>query len=367
MISSSRSNADVLGVQPEGDEVEVTLFGPGYGECVVLHLGAGNWAVVDSCIDPAGEARALTYFERLGVDPSAVKLVVATHWHDDHIRGLADVLEACGQATFCCSAAFAEREFLAAVGATQNRHLTVTGSGVQELHRVLSSLKRSGASPRFAMANRLIWAQGAARMVALSPDDSAFATFLAAIAEHLPGLGERKGRAVALTPNGVAVVLWVRVSNCVVLLGSDLERRGWAVVLRDRDDRTAPASVFKVPHHGSAGAHEGRVWDQMLDREPVALVAPWSRAGRVLPTAVDVDRIAAATPNAYVTTGRPRGGPIRRRTAPVERSLREAGVRVNRVPISDAAVRLRRKIGRTDPWRVELLGDARGIERFAHV
>ena len=42
-----------LAAPPRTDELEVSLFGPGVGECVIVHLGAGEWMVVDSCLDPA--------------------------------------------------------------------------------------------------------------------------------------------------------------------------------------------------------------------------------------------------------------------------------------------------------------------------
>ena len=271
----------------------------------------------------------------MGVDPTGVKVVVATHWHGDHIRGMSKLVEECVHATFSCSATLSKREFLASVGAIQNRRVTVTGSGVRELFRVLSLLKDRGAAPRYAIGNRPIFTDGDLRMVALSPDDSTFQAFLASIGDLIPTQGQRKGRAVALSPNAVAVVLWVRTSDCVVLLGSDLERHGWAMILRDRGEEITPASVFKVPHHGSANAHEPRVWREMLDREPQALVSPWSRAGRVLPTGEDVQRIASITPNAYVTRERPVGGTVRRRPSPVERSIREAGARITRVATHD--------------------------------
>jgi len=33
------------------DEIEVSVFGPGYGESILVHLGAGKWVIVDSCRD----------------------------------------------------------------------------------------------------------------------------------------------------------------------------------------------------------------------------------------------------------------------------------------------------------------------------
>ena len=99
--------------------------------------------------------------------------------------------------------------------------MTVTGSGVRELYGVLNVLKDRGASPRLAMGNRLVLADGDYRVVALSPDDSMFDAFLALIGELIPGVGDRKGRAVGPSPNSIAVALWVQVFESVVLLGSD--------------------------------------------------------------------------------------------------------------------------------------------------
>ena len=37
--------------RPATNEVEISLFGPGYGECIVIHVGENEWVIVDSCID----------------------------------------------------------------------------------------------------------------------------------------------------------------------------------------------------------------------------------------------------------------------------------------------------------------------------
>src|SRR5260370_27238866 len=75
-----------LAVSLKPAELEVSLFGPGVGECVVVHLGLGEWLVVDSCVDPVSRKPvALNYLSELHVDVGkAVKQVVAKHWHDDH-------------------------------------------------------------------------------------------------------------------------------------------------------------------------------------------------------------------------------------------------------------------------------------------
>ena len=36
---------------PASDVFEVSIFGPGKGESIVVHIGNGRWIVVDSCRD----------------------------------------------------------------------------------------------------------------------------------------------------------------------------------------------------------------------------------------------------------------------------------------------------------------------------
>lgn len=88
---------------PQGEEIEVSLFGPGFGECILVHVGAGRWLIVDSCVDRAKHRPvALAYFDEIGVSPSSVEIVLATHWHDDHVAAIDEVVSACTTAQFWC-------------------------------------------------------------------------------------------------------------------------------------------------------------------------------------------------------------------------------------------------------------------------
>src|SRR6266496_6305280 len=90
---------------PEDSIAEVTLIGTGggYGESIVVHIGHNNWIVVDSCIDPVTkDSLPLKYLESIGVNPEiSVKMIVCTHWHDDHILGISQLLKSSKNAMFC--------------------------------------------------------------------------------------------------------------------------------------------------------------------------------------------------------------------------------------------------------------------------
>ena len=91
------------------------------------------------------EPAALHYFEKIGVDPhTAVKLIVASHWHDDHIRGLSQVVAACPNAKFVCSAAFTNKEFLSVGFLYTNRPMIQSKPGPEELLKTLKLVVSEG-------------------------------------------------------------------------------------------------------------------------------------------------------------------------------------------------------------------------------
>ena len=349
-----------VGVPPGKRELELTVLGPGYGESIVLHVGDGAWVVVDSCLDGDGTPQALRYLESIGVDPDeAVDFIVATHWHDDHIRGISRLVKSCTKATFCCASVLCGKEFLAVAHALEGHRFSAVGSGLREIHDIFSQLVTAKSQPVLALANRPIFMKGECQIWSLSPSDSNFIDFLRTVGNMLPGIGKSKARIQSLAPNKVAVALWIRVADICVLLGSDLEKQGWIEILQDAARPNAKASVFKVPHHGSENADEPGVWKQMLGLEPFAVLTPWRRGTRNLPSQPDVQRILSYTTNAYATTkpGSTAPAPMRRSNT-VRRTIRESGVKLRRIAMSRGAVRLRRTIGLQTRWQVEMFGSA---------
>ncbi|MDE2492674.1 MAG: MBL fold metallo-hydrolase [Alphaproteobacteria bacterium] len=295
--------------QPTPDQLEVTVIGPGYGESSVVHVGGGEWVIIDSCRDSStGEAAPLAYLRSIGVDVSrAVKLVVASHWHDDHIRGLAEVVRACGSAKFCCAAALGSTEFLANIIPYDNRHMIEAGSGASEIIEILNLL-RSPAAKRpavRAIANGRILALHGVEVWALSPSHGQFDKFLQEIGKLVPIVGVTKHRIPDQGPNHLSVVVWIKCGDVSMLFGGDLEETtdpetGWSVIVSSTERPAGRASIFKIPHHGSKNAHNDNVWREMLVDQPHAALTPYNR-GSKLPTQADVARIVGLTGNSYST------------------------------------------------------------------
>ncbi len=323
---------------PGPNEFEVSLFGPGRGECVVCHLTGEEWMVVDSCIDRAsGEPIALKYLGSMGVDFStAIKLVVVTHWHDDHIRGVSKVLEAAAQARFVCSQKDDGTALYKAISTA--RFSGLPDCGLDEFSEVLRIQQErrephqriESAGPIWASEGQILHRvdsrpSGAVQVMALSP--SAATQTLHEFGSFIASRGQPKRRAVALSPNQRSIALWVSTGGASVLLGGDLEQSanpavGWEAVVKSSVRPRELASVFKVPHHGSMNADNPRVWAEMLEETPFALVAPYSGGRKPLPSASDIERISRRTEHAYCTAP-PKGWKPHRRESSVEKTIRE--------------------------------------------
>ena len=328
---------------------------------MLIHVGNNTWVIVDSCLDANRQPVALSYLAALGLDPaSVVSLIIATHWHDDHIRGISDLVEACESAMFCCSDVLNDKEFLALAGTTEAGSGTRMSSGVREYVNTRSLLSDRASTPRYASADRLVLSDDDFKVWSLSPADSVFDQFMQRMTRMVNGSDGHKGRLTAPEPNDTSVVLLIEVAETIVLLGGDLKQQGWLAILDGDRQVDTRASAFKVPHHGSENAFEERVWAEMLSDEPVAILTPWWRGGHFLPTQAGVDRMLRFTNELYVTAepGRPPPRSTRSRNRVVDRALRVDGITVRSVEFANGLVRLRKNKNSSEHWRVERFGTA---------
>lgn len=359
-------------MKPSVDQLEMTLIGPGYGESIVLHVGNGQWVVIDSCIESTTSLpAAITYLESLSVDPAeAVKLIVATHWHDDHVRGMGALVSSCPQAKFCCSSALNRVEFLSMVRRFEKDSTTKVGSGVREINNVFKILTERNELPIFAGRNQLVMRldvddtrdERECRIWTLSPSDEQYWKFLFEMASLMPMLKQTKYRCVPQQPNHLSLVSWIEMGEAAILLGADLEETkeagtGWSVIVASAERPQGRASVLKIPHHGSANAHCDEVWHQMLVNQAHAVLTPWNR-GAGLPTNDDIQRILELTRHAY-SSARIQLPRARQRNPTVKRQLREMGAKIRSVEPPTGRISLRNG-GISDPttWTVELSPEA---------
>ncbi|MGW4126988.1 hypothetical protein [Amycolatopsis japonica] len=359
---------------PKSDEIEVSIFGPGKGESVAVHLGCEQWIIVDSCVDQADKRiPVIEYLNRIGVNlADDVKLVVGTHAHDDHIAGISEVLSQCESALFVASSAITSEEFMATIEIDVETEKLLRKGIRSEYRRVLGIVEerfngRTGRpSMRHAIEGRALYqdiSSGDHRILvrSLSPSDHAVTRSRTALARDLAKTDDRQ-RLGSADPNELAVALWVEAGDKRVLLGADLLKGpagcGWQAIL-DSFEPDLPASVYKVPHHGAPNAHHLKVWEQLLGKDPVALIAPYRAGVTPRPSEDDIARINSLTPRAYITASPseiPKSNSVRKSAAVLNEIARNV-----RDPWGKSGhVRARSKIGQEE-WQIEMASPARKL------
>ena len=292
----------------------------------------------------------------------AVCMIVVTHWHDDHIRGIAQLVRDCPHADFVCPAAFRSEEFLTLVAAYADGAMMLQ-TGIQEMAKTLAIVKQRGTTARLASENKLLLRRHGCELWALSPSDAATTSALMHLAAEMPRPMQSKAAVAPPMPNHLSVALHVQLEDTAILLGGDVLRfsdrdRGW---LRIADLYAAygyaVSDVVKVPHHGSVGADCNEMWEQLLGPRPSAALTPFCRGRVALPDAGDIARVCARTAAAYLTAPPRQANPPRRPSA-VEKTV--AGLLRNRRLRSPrfGRVTLRSASDQRSNWTAELAGAA---------
>jgi hypothetical protein len=363
--------ADLSTDAPNPDVIEISIFGPGKGESIALHLGDGHWIVVDSCRDQTtGVVPVLDYFDRIGVDVARqVDMVVGTHAHDDHFAGISEIFQASESAFFVSSLALTRDEFYVLTEVDAFLESTFRQSAYKEYRRIHELVAERGAKLPRAVQRRAHEGRVLLRLdllcglpsevTALSPSDESVTRALSKLASEAAIAGGVR-RIPACDPNELAVALWIEAAGKKILLGADLlngpARCGWQAVLSS-EVVTGQASVVKVPHHGSPNAHHDQTWSDMVTEKPMALLAPY-RAGRTpRPAPQDIQRLCKITGDVYITASPalPASSKAVRKAAA---SLGQLAQRVREPWGRCGQVRVRARIGHEE-WHVELVPPAR--------
>ena len=351
--------ADSFGIPqnfaPTPQTTEVSLFGPGVGESIVVHLGQGQWVIIDSCINQStGNPVALDYLRGLGVDvASEVVLVVATHWHDDHIGGLSQIVTEATSAKFACSAALSNKEFMQLLTASGQVKLTKADSGLKEFRETFETINRTKnlrkmTGPDIWAADGMILFENSSQMIAirsLSPSAHVITSAIGRFADMIPNRGSQLSRFQSFQPNDLSIVLQIRIGTQTLLLGGDLEigsndHCGWRGVLLSTNHGNRSSIGYKVAHHGSVGADHDDIWTTLIDNDGVAMLTPFGKGKKPLPAPEDVTRINQRISRAFTTAWPPKLRPQRRR--PLEREISQV-VR-NRSTVRDVPGHIRLRL-----------------------
>lgn len=308
----------------ENDIFEVSVFGTGFGECVLVHIGNNDWIVIDSCLDPdTGIPCILQYLSSINIDPAkAIKHVVATHWDTDHIEGLAEIVRASPMSRFWISKALKNTDYIRLIYGIPSNIKGVPKTSNKEFLEIseicMERTIRGTMGPiELASENELLMRDVIningndieREVIALSPSVAAQVRSLEEIFKitKKPLAPIRNLR--QLDNNHTSIVIWVRIGIINILLGADLielgvSDDGWQrIVNNGKIPTNSKSEVFKIPHHGSENGHNDYVWRNLVEKDNISVLTPFQHGKQNLPKDADKKRILNYSQNAYISGG----------------------------------------------------------------
>ena len=300
-------------MDPELIEINLLGTGGGYGESLVIHIGNDEWIVIDSCQNPSTkETLPLSFLKKRSVDLNNVKLVLCTHWHDDHIRGISELLEQTPNAIFSIAKVTDIEKFLLFIELDSEKESISSNSSTLEFKKCLEIIDARNKIIKSSLSDRLLYSTSynnlPINIYALSPSDLSCKYFDKEISTLLSKFEAPNKKVPYQSINDRSVAILLQLGNHCALLGADLEAKtnkklGWLDIIYNSQviNSCNKSSYFKIPHHGSVNGFHNGIWQNLLIPKPIATLTPWNR-GKKLPQASMVSKYLKLTTELHSTS-----------------------------------------------------------------
>ncbi|VEI72115.1 ribonuclease Z [Serratia fonticola] len=299
--------------------MKLVLFGRGVGEGILCNYGPNQWIIVDSCYGKnknEKKAAALEYLSDNNVSFNDVKLIVITHFHDDHIKGMLDIVTQCVNAKIFIPQALTTKEFLTYLTnlADVNQN-TAPQQGVSEIFEIFMEIRRTRRRVETTRADVAIHfdSKSFLRICALSPSNAECDESLLFFVEQVKKLDNNSSLELPASirkesKNNNSVTLCISNScNNDILLGADLEvsldvNKGWKALSATQLAPRNSASVFKIAHHGSENGFCPASWNKLVvqHKKPIGILTPYNSSS--LPRLAQVKKLQEVTSALYSTS-----------------------------------------------------------------
>jgi hypothetical protein len=309
--------------KPKNNEVEITLFGNGYGESIVIYIPEVGWGIIDSFqteIEGRTIIPPLEYLkELLYPDYPRLAFILLTHPHEDHYLGFDNIL----------------RDYPGGI----EKIYWYQGDGIRELkvYWLQQKIANNGVLPNYSRIHEAIRKaikQGVTErrlseltevvdkrhikidnygytdisIKALSPGASAERKYVELLHKAITDI--KQGKPVFQlndhSHNLLSVALYITLGDLKILLGSDVENThgddtAWQGILHNTGVNLS-AQLVKVSHHGSKNGYYKKAWDMHCeDTKPIAIIAPYNRTSSALPNSALINELKGKCKNVGVS------------------------------------------------------------------
>lgn len=298
-----------------------------------------------------------------------VKLILCTHWHDDHIRGMSDLLKLAINADFVMSKVNDKKKFLQLVKLDYAKLNKSSNSTTVEFNKCLEIVEMRNKSIISAVCDRLlykcIYNNKTFKITSLSPSDLTINEFDTEISTLITEFGQSNRQIVINTPNDKSVALLIQLENENIILGSDLEvsnndKKGWLHIINHCISiKGEKSSIFKIPHHGSNNGYHDQIWSKLLHPNPISKITPWNRVKK-LPQEDMIQVYKNRTNQLYITSDNNKKNQKKRNLENgLNKFIKENRPSLEEIKYHFGIIRSRINHAEQKPsWRTELFGEA---------
>ncbi|PQP35636.1 hypothetical protein C6A37_01355 [Desulfobacteraceae bacterium SEEP-SAG9] len=308
MISFLKDNATN---PPKIDEIELTFFGPGFGESIVVFIPGIGWGIIDSCEFEVSGHKLVPPLEYLiSQKVNEIEFLVLTHPHADHFKGMEQIIrQYLGKINRICryqgdsirelTAHLFRKGIKGSSGATSAKALAAVFEAFEEAAKFGAEKRRLGALTQ-VIPHQKVSVNGqefAVEVLSLSPlaeDEEKYTNIL------MDAFPQEKMELKEISDhkhNMIASAIRISVGNVVVILGSDVEKgvnasSGWRGIVNSADAPDLCVKTLKVPHHGSPGAYYHKAWaEHCKNGKIISVITPFNKGSHPRPTENDIERV----------------------------------------------------------------------------
>jgi len=308
MISFLKDNAIN---PPKIDEIELTFFGPGFGESIVVFIPGIGWGIIDSCEFVVSGHKLVPPLKYLiSQKVNEIEFLILTHPHGDHFRGMEQIIgQYLGKINRICryqgdsvrelTAYLFRKGIKGSPGETSAKGLGALFKAFDEAAKFGAEKRRLGALTQ-VIPHHKVSVNGqdfAVEVLSLSPLAEDEEKYVNILRDAFPKEKMKLEEIPDHSHNMIASAIRISVGNVVVILGSDVEKgvnasSGWRGIVNSADAPNLCVKTLKVSHHGSPNAYYHKAWTEHCKKgKIISVITPYNRGRQPRPTEDDIERI----------------------------------------------------------------------------
>jgi len=298
------------------EALEIHVFGAGKGESVVLAWPGNRWGVVDCYARSLGDPSSnptLQFLRSRGV--SELEFLCLTHPHDDHFRGMSQLLRELKVRYFWRFPTLSSRDLRnlgrylltdaarsddgESIESANDFVRTMTLVRERRENKQLSQKMVNGHQqlypvPFDSFADFQIWS--------FAPDGNQLGHYEEALTASFSADGRLRPNVPQVSHNDISAGLIVVFGKTRILLGGDIEKAAWTDIRPQHSREHFFVEAVKVPHHGSETGFVPGLWADLAGKgKPIAVITPYHRFK--LPKKEALQHIAEHTSKIMLTCG----------------------------------------------------------------